>query len=60
MVYYNLKDYKKAITFYLKAESIAISLKEPAKIASILNNLGATYLALEKYDEAIRYTRLSN
>lgn len=54
--YYILQDdLSLALKYYRKARQIAIQLKDPLHESSMLNNLGLTYLKLEKYDSAEVY-----
>jgi tetratricopeptide (TPR) repeat protein len=48
-VYYARKNYRRSITYYLKALKIA---PRESKSASIYSNLGAAYFSRKQYDEA--------
>ena len=61
MNYNNLKEYKKANAYYLRALEIQelLANENPKafrpELENILNNLGANYNALKEYEKSERY-----
>ena len=58
LLHHNNNDYETAIYYYLKAENIYRNNDPKNKeIVIIYNNLSITYGALNKYDEALNYSK---
>jgi signal transduction histidine kinase len=55
MVFYNLKDFDKAIQNYLKASEISKEINEYSGLDAIYLNLGLSFNQIGKFDEAIKY-----
>ena len=57
LVYYNLKDYNRALLYSQKSLEIYIALGEEydLQVFFISNEIGLIYLDLQDYDNAIKY-----
>ena len=58
LLHYNNSDYENAVYFYMKAENIYLTNEPNNKdLAIVYSNLSITYGAINKYDEALNYSK---
>ncbi len=57
LLYYNQKDFDRALPYYHKAKSVYEELEDDYRINIVLNNIGSCHADLEQWDSAFFYLR---